>query len=79
MRELEQEFQEIRNKINEIERKYSFVKDYKLICTLLDKCNLSDIELKREEIDKNNSVYIVENNEDKIRVYRETEGGNNEK
>ncbi|MBQ9607821.1 MAG: hypothetical protein IJV15_00080 [Lachnospiraceae bacterium] len=71
MKELEQELQEIKNKINEIERRYSFVKDYKLICTLLDKCNLSDIKLSREEIEKNNSIYIVENNDDEIHVYRE--------
>ena len=71
-KELVQELQEIKNKINEIERRYSFVTDYKLICTLLDECNLSDIKLSREEIEKNNSIYIVENNGDEVRVYRES-------
>ncbi len=79
MKELEQELQEIKNKINEIEKKYSFVKDYKLICTLLDKCNLNDIKLNREEVKKNNSIYIVESNGDEIHIYKENKGGNNEK
>ena len=72
MKELEQELQEIKNKINEIERRYSFVKDYNLICAILDKYNLSDIKLSRKEVEKNNSVYISEHNEDEIHIYRES-------
>ncbi len=69
---LEQELKEIKNKLNEIERRYSFQNDYKLICTLLDKCNLTDIKLKRSEIEKNNSIYVVEVNDDEVFVYRES-------
>ena len=72
MNELEKELQELRNKIDEIERRYCFQRDYKLICTLLDNCNLIDINLKRSEIEKNNSIYIVEQNENEVHVYRES-------
>lgn len=69
--ELEKELQELKDKINDIERRYSFVKDYKLITTLLDKSNIVDITLTREEIENNNSIYIVENNYNEVHIYKE--------
>ena len=69
--ELEKELQELKDKIDDIERRYSFVKDYKLITTLLDKSNIVDITLTREEIENNNSIYIVENNYNEVHIYKE--------
>lgn len=56
-----EELKELKNKLDEIEKKYSFMYDYKLISAILDKLNVKEMKLSREEIENNNSMYVVIN------------------
>lgn len=69
--DMQEELKEIKNRINEFERKYSFLDDYKMICAILDKYNLTDIILTPEELNNNKSIYIRENKENEIHIYKE--------
>lgn len=73
MGDIEQELQELKNKIDEIYRQYNFFKNYKIICAILDKYNLTYIKLTKKEIANNSSTYIVEDHENEIHVYKESE------
>ena len=57
---MEEEIKELRNKLDELERRYNFTNDYKLICTLLDKLYIDKIELLIDEVESNNSIYMVQ-------------------
>lgn len=57
---MEEEIKELRNKLDELERRYNFINDYKLICTLLDKLYIDKIELLIDEVESNNSIYMVQ-------------------
>ena len=61
MEDFEREINELKNKINELERKYFFINDYDMITSLLNKLNITEIELNNEEItDKNQeTVYKI--------------------
>lgn len=70
MEDFEREINELKNKINELERKYFFINDYNMITSLLNKLNITEIELNNEEItDKN--IYIIQKKEDKIIIKKE--------
>ena len=70
MEDFEREINELKNKINELEKKYFFINNYNMITSLLNKLNVTKIELNNEEItDKN--IYIVEREEDKIIIKKE--------
>lgn len=68
MEDFKQEIREMKDKINEIEYKYLFIQDYNMIAKLLDKLNIEEFELSKEEIENNNAVYIVERTEDKVKI-----------
>lgn len=59
MYDIEKELQELRNKIDEIEKKYAFVTNYQLITAILNKLNIDELEITGEELN-NNIMYIVE-------------------
>ena len=68
MEEFEKEIEKIKNKVVEIEKKYCFMKDYKLITTLLNKLNVQEFELTKEEIEKNDAMYMIERFENKVKI-----------
>lgn len=55
-----EEIKELRDKLDELERKYHFVNDYKLVCTILDKLYIDKMELLIDEVESNNSLYMVQ-------------------
>ena len=70
MEDFEREINELKNKINELERKYFFINDYDMITSLLNKLNITEIELNNEEItDKN--IYIIQRKENKVIIKKE--------
>lgn len=70
MEDFEREINKLKNKINELERKYFFINDYNMITSLLNKLNITEIELNNEEItDKN--IYIIQKKEDKVIIKKE--------
>lgn len=70
MEDFGREINELKNKINELERKYFFINDYNMITSLLNKLNITEIELNNEEItDKN--IYIIQKKEDKVIIKKE--------
>lgn len=71
MEDFKQEIREMKDKINEIEYKYLFIQDYNMIAKLLDKLNIEEFELSKEEIENNNAVYIVERTEDKVKIKKQ--------
>lgn len=71
MEDFKQEIREMKDKINEIEYKYLFIQDYKMITKLLDKLNIEEFELSKEEIENNNAVYIVERTKDKVKIKKQ--------
>lgn len=71
MEDFKQEIREMKDKINEIEYKYLFIQDYKMITKLLDKLNIEEFELSKEEIENNNAVYIAERTKDKVKIKKQ--------
>ena len=68
MEEFKEEIQELKNKIQEIETKYWFTKNYKIITTLLDKLNVEKIEIDKKDIENNYSEYLMTTEEDKVTI-----------
>ena len=66
-----EEIEMIKQNIKNIKEKYLFFKDYKLICAILDKYDLSNFEITYKELENNNSIYIAERREDGIFIHRE--------
>lgn len=66
---MEKEIEELKNKIDELEKKYSFMKDYKIICTILDKHGASKLELNIADVENNNSIYICETNIEEGKIF----------
>ena len=67
-----EEIEELKSKIFELERKYYFVKDYKLIATLLDKLHLESMILSIDEIEKNESIYLASRYEDgTVKIFKD--------
>lgn len=66
MEEFEKDIKDLKNKIKEIENKYLFSKNYKVLTTLFDKLNVDRIEIDKKDIEKNNSLYLMETKEDKV-------------
>lgn len=58
---VEEELKELRSKLDEIEKKYHFMCDYNLVSAILNKLNVKEMKLSREEIENNNSMYVVIN------------------
>ena len=71
IKNIDEELEELKQKIKNIENKYLFFKDYKLICAILDRYNLNNFEITYEELEKNNSIYIAERTNLGILIYRE--------
>lgn len=59
------EIREMKEKINELERKRLFIQDYDLITTLLKKLEIDKIEITKEEIKNTHTYYEVEKKEDR--------------
>ena len=60
----EKELQLLHEKIDEIENKYFFFKDYKVVIAALAKAGIEEIKLTKEEIENNKAVYMLENKKD---------------
>lgn len=69
--EIFEEIKELRNKIDEIEKKYSFMYDYKLISTILDRLGVNNMTIPRKDIENNESMYTCINEIDKVIVKKE--------
>ena len=59
-----EEIKDLKEKINELERKSLFVQDYQLITALLKKLNIDKIEITKEEMNIQ-TIYEVRREEDK--------------
>ena len=65
---MEEELRKMRDKIDELEKAYYLINDYKLIITILDKLELKEIKLTDKEIEENKSMYIVHRDYDNGKV-----------
>ena len=66
-----EEIEELKSKILELEKKYCFVRNYKIINTLLDKLHLESMILSVNEIENNTSMYVVDNSvSNEVKVYK---------
>ena len=70
MKDFIKEIEEIRSQLDEMERKYTFIYDYKLISTILDYLGINDIKLTEKEVRNNKSYYIAERKEGTIHIRR---------
>ena len=68
---MREEINNLKAKIEEIERKYSFMHDYRLITTILDKLGIEEIEILRSDIEKNKTMFVAINEEVKVIIKRE--------
>lgn len=74
---LKEDLKKTEHKLTEMEKKYSYIGDYRLIAHILDKLNVSYVETTVEKLNKCTSVYIAERREDgKIIIYRKEMSSN---
>lgn len=59
------EIKEMKEKIEELERKCLFVQDYDLITALLKKLDIKEIEILKEEVENTHTTYAVAHKEDR--------------
>ena len=64
MQDIREKIQQIKKELEYVEKSSCFMYDYKLICSLLDKLKVKEIKLTKEDVEKNNSVYLVNYSED---------------
>jgi len=68
-KELLEKIEALEKEINELKEKYGKIHDYQLVTTIFDKLGVTDIEVSYDEINKNNSLYLVEFSEEEQKVY----------
>lgn len=68
---MKEELKELRDKIDEIEKKYNFMHDYRLISTILDRLGVNNMIIPRKDIENNKSMYIAMNEIDRVIVKKE--------
>lgn len=66
--ELLNKINELQKNIDELKDRYGLMRDYKLVSTVFDKMGLEFMELTFDEINNNDSLYIVERNAETRKV-----------
>lgn len=61
-KDLLEKIEELEKQIKELKDKYGFLRDYKLVSTMFDKLGIEYVEATFDEINNNESLYIVERN-----------------
>ena len=75
MDEFKEGIEKIKKQIVELERKYAFWSDCDMITYILDKvCDIDSIEIKKEDIEKNKTIYLLNRVGDTYRLKRMKEG-----
>lgn len=73
--EIFEEIKRLENEIKVLKEKFIFVHDYKLIAAAFDKVGIINVEFTFDEVQNNDSLYIVEcdENEKKFRIKKKVE------
>ena len=66
--ELLNKINELQKNIDELKDRYGLMRDYKLVSTVFDKMGLEFMELTFDEVNNNDSLYIVERNAETQKV-----------
>jgi hypothetical protein len=74
--ELLEKLKVLENEIQKIKEEYGQFRDYKLISTILDKVGVTYVELNYDEINTNDSVYILEHDHKHHKVILRKEENN---
>lgn len=71
MQDILDKIQEMKNELQQLEQRVNLRNEDKLFTYILDKvCNIDEIEVEMEDINKNNTLYYIERTNGKIILRR---------